>query len=319
MATVDAPLSDPAPGQPLDTLAVEARGLVKRFGAVSAVQDLSFSVQRGQVVGLLGPNGAGKTTTVRMLLGLIRPDEGSASLLGEPVRGGAKVLSRVGALVEKPSFVPYLSGLENLRVHWLAGGDRWPPPGLEEAIEIANLGDAINRAAKGYSQGMRQRLGIAQALLNQPELLILDEPTNGLDPAETRRLRGAIGTIAERGTTILVSSHILAEVEQICSHALVVDRGGLVAAGTVAELIGVTTTMELEVDDVQAAQGPLARIDGVRNVSTLPTGTLLVDLDGIRRSDVVAALVRAGVAVETVVPRRKLEDAYLSLVEEGFA
>jgi ABC-2 type transport system ATP-binding protein len=302
----------------LDTLAIEATGLVKRFGAVTAVQNLSFSVERGQVVGLLGPNGAGKTTTVRMLLGLIRPDAGSAQLLGERMRPGAKVLTRVGALVEKPSFVPYLSGLENLRVHWLAGGDRWPAPGIDEAIEIANLGDAIHRAAKGYSQGMRQRLGIAQALLNQPELLILDEPTNGLDPAETRRLRDAIGGIAERGTTILVSSHILAEVEQVCTHALVVDRGGLVAAGTVADLIGATGSVEIEVGDNAAAQAALAGLAGVRSVSPLPTGALLVDLEGIRRSDVVATLVGAGVAVESVVPRRKLEDAYLSLVHEAF-
>jgi ABC-2 type transport system ATP-binding protein len=303
---------------PLDASgsAVQANGLVKRFGGVTAVQGLSFTVERGQVVGLLGPNGAGKTTTVRMLLGLIRPDEGTATLLGEPVRAGAKVLARVGALVEKPAFVPYLSGLENLRVHWLAGGDRWPAPGLDEAIEVANLGDAVHRATKGYSQGMRQRLGIAQALLNKPELLILDEPTNGLDPAETRRLREAIGEIASRGTTILVSSHVLAEIEQTCTHALVVDRGGLVAAGSVAELIGASTTVELEVDDAGRARAALDAAPGVVSVRTLPTGSLLVDLDGVRRAEVVAALVRAGIGVDAVVPRRKLEDAYLSLVEE---
>jgi ABC-2 type transport system ATP-binding protein len=207
----------------MSAAAVEAEGLAKSFGSVHAVDGLSFSVEPGQVVGLLGPNGAGKTTTVRMLVGLIRPNKGSASLLGEKVKPGAKILERVGALVEKPAFVPYLSGLENLRVHWLAGGDTWPAPGLEEALVVANLGDAVHRRTRGYSQGMRQRLGIAQALLNQPDLLILDEPTNGLDPAETRRLRGAIRTIADRGTTILVSSHILAEVEQVWSQVLLVE------------------------------------------------------------------------------------------------
>jgi len=305
-----------APRAP-STPAVEATGLVKRFGAVTAVRDLSFTVERGQVVGLLGPNGAGKTTTVRILLGLIGPDEGTARLLGEPVRSGAAVLGRVGALVEKPAFVPYLSGLENLRVHWLAGGERRPAPGLDEAIDTAHLGDAIHRKTKGYSQGMRQRLGIAQALLNRPELLILDEPTNGLDPAETRRLRETIATIAERGTTILVSSHILAEVEQICTHALVVDRGGLVAAGTVTELVGATSAMELEVGDAEAACAALAALAGVRSIEATQTGALLVDLDGIPRSVVVAALVHAGVAVESVTPRRRLEDAYLALVDEG--
>jgi ABC-2 type transport system ATP-binding protein len=296
--------------------AVEAEGLAKRFGSVQAVDGLSFSVEPGQVVGLLGPNGAGKTTTVRMLVGLIRPSRGSARLLGEQVKPGAKILERVGALVEKPAFVPYLSGIENLRVHWLAGGDKWPAPGLEEALVVANLGDAINRKTRGYSQGMRQRLGIAQALLNQPDLLILDEPTNGLDPAETRRLRGAISTIAHRGTTILVSSHILAEVEQVCTHALVVDHGKLVAQGTVADLVGASSAIDLVVDDEALATKVLQGIAGVLTVASSPAGGLVVDLDGVPRADVVAALVHSGVGIDAVTPRRRLEDAYLRLVED---
>jgi ABC-2 type transport system ATP-binding protein len=296
--------------------AVEAEGLVKSFGSVHAVDGLSFRVEPGQVVGLLGPNGAGKTTTVRMLVGLIRPNTGTARLLDEEVRPGAHVLERVGALVEKPAFVPYLSGLDNLRVHWLAGGDTWPAPGLEEALVVANLGDAVHRKTRGYSQGMRQRLGIAQALLNQPDLLILDEPTNGLDPAETRRLRGAIRTIADRGTTILVSSHILAEVEQVCTHALVIDHGKLVAQGTVADLVGASSAIDLVVDDEELATKVLSGMDGVLNVASSPAGGLVVDLDGIRRSDVVAALVHSGVGVDAVTPRRRLEDAYLRLVHE---
>ena len=297
-------------------LAVEAVDLAKRFGAVAAVDGMSFTVEAGQVVGLLGPNGAGKTTTVRMLVGLIRADRGRARLLGEPAGSGAPVLARVGALVEKPSFVPYLSGLDNLRVHWLAGGGRWPAPGLTEALEIANLGDAIHRKTKGYSQGMRQRLGIAQALLNQPELLILDEPTNGLDPAEVNRIRGAIGALAERGTTILVSSHILAEIEQVCSHALVVDHGRLVAAGTVADLVGASQAVELDVDDVARALDVLRAVPGVARVGPAASGGLVADLDGVQPRVLVKALVGAGVGVDTVKPRRHLEDAYLALVEE---
>src|SRR3954452_24226407 len=152
--------------------AVEAEGLAKRFGSVQAVNGLSFSVEQGQVVGLLGPNGSGKTTTVRMLVGLIRPSRGKARLLGQEIKPGAKVLERVGALVEKPAFVPYLSGIENLRVHWLAGGDKWPAPGLEEALVVANLGDAINRKTRDFSQGMRQRLRVPQGGLHPPALLI---------------------------------------------------------------------------------------------------------------------------------------------------
>jgi ABC-2 type transport system ATP-binding protein len=295
--------------------AIEVTGLSKHFGPVNAVNDLTFTVEPGQVCGLLGPNGAGKTTTVRMVVGLIRANAGRARLLGEDVRPSASVLRRVGLLVEKPAFVPYLSGLRNLRLHWAAGGDPWPPPGLDEAIELANLGDAIDRKVKGYSQGMRQRLGIAQALMHNPELLVLDEPTNGMDPAETRRMRVGLAALQSRGTTVLLSSHLLAEVEQICSHVLVVDRGRLVAAGTVADIIGSTQSATIEVDDAATAATVLRAVPGVTNVS-VNDRTLVVDLDGARRSDVVAALVHAGIAVESVVPKRRLEDAYLSIVPD---
>ena len=229
--------------------AIEAIGLSKRFGEVQAVDDLSFVVEPGQVCGLLGPNGAGKTTTVRMLVGLIRANAGKARLLGEAMSPSAPVLRRVGLLVEKPAFVPYLSGLRNLQLHWAAGGYPWPPSGLDEALDLANLGKAIDRKVKGYSQGMRQRLGIAQAVMHRPELLVLDEPTNGMDPAETRRMRVGLAELSSRGATVLLSSHLLAEVEQVCSHVLVVDHGTLVAAGTVADIIGAGQSVDLEVDD----------------------------------------------------------------------
>src|SRR3954463_5133502 len=231
--------------------AIEAIGLSKQFGEVHAVQDLSFAVETGQVCGLLGPNGAGKTTTVRLIVGLTRANAGRARMLGEDVQPSSPVLRRVGLLVEKPAFVPYLSGLRNLQLHWAAGGDPWPPPGLDEAIEVANLGDAIDRKVRGYSQGMRQRLGIAQALMHRPELLVLDEPTNGMDPAETRRMRVGLAELASRGTTVLLSSHLLAEVEQMCTHVLVVDHGTLVASGTVADIIGSSQSVDVEVDDTQ--------------------------------------------------------------------
>jgi ABC-2 type transport system ATP-binding protein len=295
--------------------AIEAIGLSKHFGSVHAVNDLTFTVEPGQVCGLLGPNGAGKTTTVRMIVGLIGANAGRARLLGEEMRPSASVLRRVGLLVEKPSFVPYLSGMRNLRLHWMAAGDSWPPPGLDDAIELANLGDAIDRKVKGYSQGMRQRLGIAQALMHNPELLVLDEPTNGMDPAETRRMRVGLGELHSRGTTVLLSSHLLAEVEQICSHVLVVDHGRLVAGGTVADIIGSSQSATIEVDDVTTAINVVKTLTGVTSVSA-DDRTIAVELDGIRRSDVIAALVHAGVAVDSVIPKRRLEDAYLSIVQD---
>jgi len=299
----------------MPTPAVEAIGLSKRFGDVQAVQDLSFVVEHGQVCGLLGPNGAGKTTTVRMLVGLIRANEGRARLLGEDMRPSAPVLRRVGLLVEKPAFVPYLSGMRNLQLHWAAAGDPWPPSGLDEAIDLANLGSAIDRKVKGYSQGMRQRLGIAQAVMHRPDLLVLDEPTNGMDPAETRRMRVGLAELSSRGATVLLSSHLLAEVEQVCSHVLVVDNGRLVAAGTVADIIGAGQSVDLEVDDPVRAAALLQAVPGVVHVSSSERG-LIVELDGIPRSEIVAALVHAGIAVDTVMPRRRLEDAYLSIVAD---
>ena len=296
-----------------DAPAIEVNGLSKHFGEVAAVNDLSFVVEHGQICGLLGPNGAGKTTTVRMVVGLIRANAGRARLLGEDVHPSSPVLRRVGLLVEKPAFVPYLSGLRNLQLHWAAGHDPWPPAGLDDALELANLGSAIDRKVRGYSQGMRQRLGIAQAVMHRPELLVLDEPTNGMDPAETRRMRVGLAELSSRGTTVLLSSHLLAEVEQVCSHVLVVDHGTLVASGTVADIIGAGQTVDIEVDDPARAAALLGGMRGVANVRTADH-SVVVDVDGIRRSEIVAALVGAGVAVETVTPRRRLEDAYLSIV-----
>src|SRR3954454_2293418 len=191
--------------------AIEATGLSKSFGAVHAVNDLSFVVEQGSICGLLGPNGAGKTTTVRMAVGLIRADKGRSTMLGEEVHPSSPVLRRVGLLVEKPAFVPYLSGLKNLQLHWAAGGESWPPPGLDDAIELANLGSAIDRKVRGYSQGMRQRLGIAQAVMHRPELVVVDEPNNGLHPARAGPMPPGLPRLPAPGPPVLLSSHILAE------------------------------------------------------------------------------------------------------------
>ncbi len=294
---------------------VEIINLSKRFGAgVLAVDDLSFAVEHGQVCGLLGPNGAGKTTCLRMLLGLIRPTAGETRLFGERVVPGSRQLRRLGALIESSAFVPHLTGMRNLRLWWEAGGAKWADADVEQALAIADLGSAIDRREKTYSQGMRQRLGLARVLLGKPEILVLDEPTNGLDPGEMREVRQLVRRVAEAGSTVLFSSHVLAEVEQICTHAVVMDKGKFVASGSVAELIGSAGAVYLEVDDNDAARRVLEAMPTVRRIDDEPPG-LAVSVDGTPRSELVAALVGAGIAVETVTARHRLEDAFLGLVE----
>ena len=291
-------------------------GLSKHFGDVSAVEDLSFSVDRGHVCGLLGPNGAGKTTTLRILMGLERPSRGTTRLFDEPVRPSATVLGRVGAMVESAAFVPHLSGLRNLRLWWEAGGARWRDADVDGALAVAGLGDAVHRKVRTYSQGMKQRLGFARLLLGQPELLVLDEPTNGLDPGEIREIRELIGRLTRGGATVLLSSHHLAEVEQVCTHLVVMNRGRLVRRGTVSELIGSSGSVYIEVDDPVRAREVLARFPGVAGVQRQGDGLLLDVRDG-RRSDLTAALVNAGLRLETIMPTQRLEDAFLELLEQG--
>ena len=295
---------------------ISVAGLTKSFGAVRAVDDLDFAVGEGDVCGLLGPNGAGKTTTLRILVGLVFADVGEARLLGHRVKPGDQALERVGVMIEEAAFVPYLSGERNLRLWWESGGPRWADADAETALSIAGLGDAIHRKVKTYSQGMKQRLGLARALLGRPEVLVLDEPTSGLDPGEMREVRQLLRRVSERGTTVLLSSHLLTEVEQVCSHAVVMDKGHLVAAGPVQELIGAGGSVYLEVSNVRRATSTLKKLKGVRRVIPEPPG-LAVELDGVKRSEIVVALVRAGVGVETVTARHQLEDAFLGLVGEG--
>ena len=294
---------------------VAVRGLTKSYGRVRAVADLDFEVEPGQVCGLLGPNGAGKTTALRMLVGLVRPSAGEAQLFGQRVRPGAPELARVGTMIEQAAFVPHLSGLRNLRLWWEAGGARWSDADGEGALAVAGLGDAIDRRVKTYSQGMRQRLGLARVLLGRPELLLLDEPTNGLDPQEMRTIRELVRRLSDQGVTVLLSSHLLTEIEQVCSHVVVMDKGALVTTGTVRELIAESRTAYFEVDDVARARQLLESTAGVKRVSDEHPG-LAVDLDGVARSTLVAALVQAGVGVETVTSRHQLEDAFLGLVGE---
>jgi ABC-2 type transport system ATP-binding protein len=315
MVTGTATLSDVSPPDVGETV-VSVRGLSKRFSsAVLAVDNLDFSVQRGQVCGLLGPNGAGKTTTLRMMLGLIHPTAGEVDLFGQRVTPGSDVLRRVGAGIEQAAFVPYLSGMTNLRLYWEAGGDPIESADFDTALGVAGLGDAINRKVKTYSQGMRQRLGLARALLGRPDFLVLDEPTNGLDPQEMKAVRQLLRRVADGGTTVLLSSHLLSEVEQVCTHVVVMDRGKLVKSGTVAELTQSAVSAYIEVDDPDRAIALLRALPGVADVVHDGAG-VSAHLDGIERWQLVDALVRADIKVATVTARHQLEDAFLGLLGE---
>ncbi|MCW2502598.1 MAG: abc transporter related protein [Actinomycetia bacterium] len=305
------------PGAENTPLVIE--GLRKAYGdGYLAVRDVSFEVGLGQVVGLLGPNGAGKTTTLRMLMGLISPTAGEILVFGHRVSAGAPVLSRIGAFVEGSGFLPHLSGGDNLRQYWRATGRPEADAHVEEALEIAGLGAAIDRRVKAYSQGMRQRLAIAQAMLGLPDLLVLDEPTNGLDPPQIREMREVLKRYATDGRTVLVSSHLLAEVEQTCTHVVVMHKGELVASGPVEDIVGESTSVLIEVTGEDAVAAAVKTLTGMAGVSTVEANGsgLVVDLDGTARSEVVRSLVGAGVGVERIAPRRRLEDVFLALVED---
>ncbi|MEV5969856.1 alpha/beta fold hydrolase [Streptomyces sp. NPDC051921] len=300
----------PPPDRELADVPLQITGLSKKYagGDRYSVRDLSFRVEQGQVLGLLGPNGAGKTTTLRMLMGLITPDEGEIRVFGQAVRPGAPVLSRVGAFVEGAGFLPHLSGRENLDLYWRATGRPAEDAHIDEALRIANLGGALERAVRTYSQGMRQRLAIAQAMLGLPDLLILDEPTNGLDPPQIREMREVMIRYAAAGRTVIVSSHLLAEVEQSCTHLVVMDRGGLVQAGPVEEITGsddtLLVTLDGEVPDAVVEKLGAVRVDA----------GLLVRLNGRTATFLVGELVRLDVPVTGVGPHRRLEDAFLTLI-----
>ena len=310
--------SDHAPGTAAEPdVPLVITGLTKRYrDGQLAVDGLDLRVERGQILGLLGPNGAGKTTTLRALMGLIQPDAGTITIFGRRVTAGSAALSRLGAFVEGPGFLPHLSGLDNLELYWRSIGRPGADPHLAEVLAIAGLGSAIDRKVRGYSRGMCQRLAIAQAMLGLPDLLVLDEPLNGLDPPQIMQMRDVLVDYAAGGRTVILSSHLLGEVEQTCSHVVVLHNGRRVAAGPVAEIIGGAGSLLIGTPRTADALAVLGSLAGVASAEAHPDGVLVHPGD-LEASDLVAALVGAGIPVQRVAPSRRLEDAFLALIGPG--
>ena len=295
-------------------LPVETRGLVKSYGEIIAVDHVDLAVEAGDVYGYLGPNGAGKTTSLRMLLGLIRPTAGSARLFGrDPLVEGARALDGVAGFVEGPRFYPYLSGRRNLQL--LADYDEPPSrPRIDEVLELVELRDRAKDRVGGYSHGMRQRLGIAAALLRSPRLLLLDEPTTGLDPAGMRDMRDLVRRLASEQITIMLSSHLLVEVEELCNRVAIIRKGRIVYQGALGDLMATTATRYV----LRATEPERARIvclaqAGVENV-TVDDGAVRFDADEGAVAALSIALGQARIGITTLMPERvSLEELFLGL------
>jgi len=340
MVEMDAPsITSP---QATSNVVLRTRRLSKRYGSRMAVRGLSLEVERGDVFGLLGPNGSGKTTTLRMVLGLIWPTAGSITLFGTPAGGDGhrrELLQRVGAIIEQPSFYPYLTGRQNLRVVARFAGQPNTPAmrkRIDEALEQVDLGPRAKDAYRKYSLGMKQRLGIAAALLTDPELLILDEPTNGLDPAGVVEIRNLIGELARRGMTVVLSSHLLHEVQQVCTRVAILQEGSLLTQGRVADLLAASRGLVVGFDRpgataqaaealAEASRGAAPWLHGVQYLRpetgawTPPDGWLMVvDAPVERASELTALLAERGLYVAELRRREvSLEQYFLDLTNTG--
>jgi ABC-2 type transport system ATP-binding protein len=293
---------------------VQTRGLTKRYDdAIVAVDDLDLRVRRGEVYGFLGPNGAGKTTTLRMLLGLVRPTSGHAEVLGAPP-GAPRGLARIGAMVEASAFYPHLSGRDNLRV--LARYAGVPERRIDAVLEQVKLNARADDRSARYSLGMKQRLGVAAALLKDPELLILDEPTNGLDPAGMAEMREFIRSLAAAGRTVMLSSHLMGEVEHVSDRVGVIRAGSLIAEGTLDELRG-RAGLRIRAEPLAQAARVVGELSGVEAVSSAD-GVLEITVDTLQAPTINRALVEAGIAVsELHAHTASLEDVFLELTTNG--
>jgi ABC-2 type transport system ATP-binding protein len=292
---------------------VTARALTKRYGGVMAVDGVSLGVRRGEVYGFLGPNGAGKTTTLRMLLGLVRPTAGDVRVFGRRP-GDPAVLAKVGSMIEGPAFYPYLSGRDNLAVVARYAGVG--TDGIDQALHTVDLATRGRDRFSTYSLGMKQRLGVAATLIKDPDLVVLDEPTNGLDPAGMRDMRALIRRLGDSGRTVILSSHMLGEVQQVCDRVGVIDSGRMVVESTVEALRG-DRELALQASPVDVVLATLGELDYVQAVRTVDDG-FRVRADERHTGDVTRALVLAGAAVSEVRRvDRQLEDVFFEITAGG--
>ena len=294
-------------------IVLRVTGLSKRFGTFDAVKGISFELHRGEVFGFLGPNGAGKSTTVSMILGLIAPTAGSVELFGVKQNGERWAeLRRIGAIIEEPAFYPYLSGWDNLEVLAKSIGDI-PRNKITEVLERVNLLDRAKDQYGHYSMGMKQRLGIASTLLRDPELIILDEPTNGLDPAGTKEIRDLIPKLAHESRAVMLCSHLLHEVEMVCSKVAIIKQGVIIANAPIKELLSRGHQLQIKVDKIAEAKAILGNLPWIESV-TGEGNHLVIDVAKGRSADVNMALVEKGIRVSELFSRStSLESVFLQL------
>ncbi|MBA3276271.1 MAG: ABC transporter ATP-binding protein [Chloroflexia bacterium] len=305
-------------GQAQGQVILEASSLTKRFKSMVAVDDLNLTVRTGEVLGFLGPNGAGKSTTVGMILGLIRPSSGTVRIAGQDLTSNSSLVSEnIGAIIENPAFYPYMSGRDNLRAHAMAVG-KIPESRIDSLLELVNLSERARHKYKTYSLGMKQRLGIASTLLTDPALVILDEPTNGLDPAGQREIRAIIPRLADQGHGVLLASHMLHEVEQVSDRVLIVRRGRLITEGSVDDLLRRGGYIEVSVPgyDPELAQKAIRPVQQIEQV-TIENGKLIVVAPEDVGSALNRALVEQGIFASAIMPKHStLEDLFLELTDE---
>lgn len=303
-----------------DQKIIEVSGLSKRFKDITAVDNLELNVFKGDVFGFLGPNGAGKSTTIRMLLSLISPTKGSIKLFGKPLKKNRlEILKNVGAIVEKPDFYLFLSAYKNLEILGRLSQTDVSKKRIMEVLELVGLHKRHRSKVKTYSHGMKQRLGLAQALLHDPELIILDEPTTGLDPQGIKEIRELIIHLSEDlGKTILLSSHILKEVELIASRMIIINKGKTVVEGTVEELMdSELMTVELEVDDIKRARQVIGLSGWDNNLREPESKKLVLEMNKSEIPGLNKFLVDSDINISSIIPVRSLENYFLKITEEG--